>query len=184
MTDCKRLVALKRLTDYLQTEVTVANGYQHDLSPVDADTPRVYRGREDFDDNDPLPCVSLLENMDPDRYPPSAGTGRQQHSEQLNRWVILVQGWVEDDKLNPTDPAYNLQADVIKALARITQGGDPRQARPADHDTVYMLGGMLDNFVVEPGVVRPPTEQVSNKAFFWLRVTLTMPEDPNDPYKL
>lgn len=182
MTDSKRLRVLKKLTDYLANEVTPDNGYQHDLRPDATSGPRVCRGRTFFDDNDPIPLVSILENMDPDRYPPSAGRNMEAHAQQLNRWVLLVQGWAKDDKTNPTDPAYNLMADVVKALARIAQRGDPRDARPADYGTVYLLGSELDSFVIEPGVVRPPTEQVSDKAFFWLRVTLTMPEDPNDPY--
>ena len=37
-------------------------------------------------------------------------------------WQLLVQGFAQDDILNPSDPAYLLAADVIKALsAEITR---------------------------------------------------------------
>lgn len=176
MEDPKRLVVLKRLTEYLETEITTANGYQHTL------TDSVYRGRAFFDQNDPLPAVSILENVDPDRYPRSAGRFGPEHPTQNESWTLLIQGWAVDDKKHPTDPAYRLMADVRKALAKIAYRGDPRQARPPGD--LYMLGELLTDFIVEPGVVRPPFEQVSDTAFFWMRVTAGISEDPNDPYNL
>ena len=69
MADSKRLTTLKRLCTFLATEVTPANGYKHDLSPEGA----VARGRLFFDSADPLPGISILENVDPDRFPRQAG---------------------------------------------------------------------------------------------------------------
>jgi len=176
MADPKRLVILKQLTAYLESEVSIANGYQHDLAG------RVFRGRLYFDSRMEVPMVSLLENPDPDRFPPEAGHNGRQAPEQMVGLAMLVQGFAAEDKVNPTDPAYLLEADVTKALAKIAQRTDPRGV-PTDPD-IYLLGGKLDRLVFEPSVVRPPTEQVSDTAFFWKRVTLRYADDPNDPYRL
>jgi len=37
---------------------------------------------------------------------------------------------------------------------------------------------------MEPGTVRPPQEQNSSAAFFWMRVVFKFVEDPNNPYAL
>lgn len=175
MADPKRLRTLMALTEHLRTEVTLANGYQHDLSGA------VFRGKLLFDESDPLPSVSLLESPDPDRAPVLAGYHDRVDAPQSNEeWMLLLQGWAVDDKVNPTDPAYRLMADVRKALAKILQGDDPmsgRQAHPS-----YMLGGLIEGMTMEPGVARPPQEGVSSRAFFWMRVKLKFVEDQNDPY--
>jgi len=94
-----------------------------------------------------------------------------------------VQGWSEDTKENPTDPAYELMADVRKALAKIVKRGHPTDAAQIPNPDL-MLGGLITGMTMEPGIARPPIEQVSAKAFFWMRVKLQFVEDPNDPYKL
>ena len=69
MADSKRLTVLKKLCGFLAAEVTVVNGYKHTL------TAAVFRGRMFSTNNDPLPMVTILENIDPDRYPRPAGGG-------------------------------------------------------------------------------------------------------------
>lgn len=171
-----RLKVLMDLCEYLQTEIQKTNGYQHDLQGA-------FRGRAFFTTkDDPVPMLSILENVDPDRYPPAAGRNGYEHETYNEGWVLLIQGFAVDDKENPTDPAHYLMADVRKALAKIAYRGSPTEARPTGD--LYMLGGLLTGFKMEPGVVRPPFEQVSETAFFWMRVTLKISEDPNDPYKL
>lgn len=177
MLDPIRLAILKKLTDFLESEVSIAKGYQHDLAG------RVFRGRLYFDSAEPLPAISILENPDPDRFPPEAGRKGREAAQQHVGLVVLVQGFAVEDKQNPTDPAYPLEADVTKALAKLANRSDPRAGVPFD-PAVYLLGGMLTGMTFEPSVVRPPTEQVSDTAFFWKRVTLHYVEDPNDPYKL
>lgn len=175
MEDPKRLRLLKALTGHLKSEITPANGYQHDLSEA------VFRGKLLFDDSDPLPCVSVLESPDPDRAPAFAGAqDRVNAPNSAEDWMLLIQGWAKDDKLNPTDPAYRLMADVRLALAKILQGDEMmsgRQAHPS-----YMLGGLIEGMTMEPGVARPPQEGVSSRAFFWMRVRLKFVEDQNNPY--
>lgn len=173
--DSKRLRTMKAISDFLMREVAVANGYQHDLAGA------VFRGRLFFGEGDPLPSASILDNPDPDRFPKA--TGWQDQAEAgvaLEQWTILVQGWVKDDKQNPTDPAFNLMADVRKALARVLQEPDPRYGHPENPD--YHFGDLIEGMTMEPGVVRPPQEGVSAKAFFWFRVHLKFVENQDDPY--
>jgi hypothetical protein len=188
MADSKRLACLKALTTYLATEITLDNGYKHDLStlPPDEDgveVRRVVRGRDLFDDDDPVPMVSILESPNPDRFPNLAGKEDSGEADQKDKWIIYFQGWVNDDKDNPTDPAYELMADVKKALAKLTrlktETGSPM------YPDIFLLGGLIADMGYEPGTVRPPApEYQSSKAFFWMRVILEFVEDFNDPYKL
>ena len=163
MADSKRLTILKALTTLLES-ITIANGYQHTL------TGRVLRGHAVIGDR-PLPLVSIIESFNPDREPDEAG-GHQSRV-QKDKWILLVQGWVDDDFDNPTDPAHLLLADVKKCLSRLIN----------DDDAEYCLGGLIVNARIEPGVVRPPDEN-SAKAFFWLRLQLEVTERLDDPYSL
>lgn len=179
MIDSKRLATLRWLTAYLAREITPTNGYQFDLS---ADDRSVVRGVMFRDRTDPLPQVSILEDLDPERYPRRAGVSSAAHGVDKDEWVLLVQGWVEDDKDFPTDAAYLLMADVQKAIAKLSKGMDPVTFAPASPD--YRMGGLVADIKVETGVVRPAMENVTDKALFWCRVVLGFVEDKQDPYNL
>ena len=166
MTDSKRLTILKALTEHLRG-ITVANGYQHDLANA------VYRGRLSFSEETPLPCINILEPLNPDREPRVTDGGLLQKED----WVLLIQGWVDDDEVNPTDPAHLLMADVKKRLSLLMV--EPyRNPNPA-----YMLGSKVAGVFIEPGTVRPPEEN-SARAYFYLRVVLQVVEHLDDPYRL
>jgi hypothetical protein len=167
--DSKRLVILKALTAHLQG-ITPANGYQHDLSAS------VYRGRAVFSAETPLPCINIVEALNPDREP-SRTSGRLC---QKDDWVLLVQGWTdaEDDGEAPTDPAHLLMADVKKRLGVLLKPDGPYNAN-ADH----LLGGLVEDILVEPGTVRAPDE-TSSRAYFYLRVVVGVTEYLDDPYRL
>lgn len=167
MADSKRLKILKALTAIIET-VTVDNGYQHDLEG------RVSRGRVYFGRETPLPWVSILEGVNPDTAPSRAGA----NAVQRDSWVLLINGWAEDDPDHPSDPAHNLMADVKKALSTILDIGPDRDPNPD-----YMLGGLLADFAIEPGVVRPPDE-LSERAYFYLRVVVGVSEKLADPYQV
>lgn len=175
MADSKRLATLKALTTYLAAEITVANGYQHTL------TAAVFRGRMVFDTEDPLPCVSILDNLNPDRFPVRAGNNDGAAGVSGQRWILLVQGWVDDDKLNPTDPAELLLADVKMALAKLDH--DPNPMTTEQRSANYLLGGLIEGLECEPGTVRPP-DQNSAKAYFWMRVVLKFTENVRNPFDL
>lgn len=169
MADTKRLALLKNLTAHLETEVSVANGYLHDLAGV------VFRGRSNFGADDPLPCVNIIESLNPDRDMREAGDKMT----QADRWVLLVQGWGADDRINPTDPAHLLMGDVKKALARLA--ALDRQGDPVHPN--YLFGGLAAGLQIEPGTVRAPDE-VSGLAYFYVRITVDLAEDLADPFDL
>lgn len=181
MADSKRLRTLKLLTTWLEQEVAIANGYRHDLADA------VFRGRAYLTDADPLPCVSLLESPTPDRDRRRAGTNDNAgEGTARGDWVLLLQGWVKEDFRFPCDAAYELMADVKKAIAKlyVQSTADARLViAMGDGDTplAYYIAGLTSGMVLEGGTVRPP-EHSSEKAFFWMRVILKFTEKVNDPF--
>lgn len=158
-----RLRVLKALTAALQ-EITPANGYRHDLSTS------VFRGRDLFGEDDPLPLVSILEATD------EAGQDGAPHHSGYNKgtWGLLIQGFCEDDLDHPTDPAHYLMADVKQRLAA-------EQKRGAQFNILGM-GGLVDQMTFTPGIVRP-ADAYSAKAYFWLKLDLVLVEDVTKPYE-
>lgn len=171
LTDTKQLRILKGLTLLLQG-VTPANGYEWDLNS------RVFRGRSSFGADEPLPFVSILESMRPDPRPDEAGHERLVRQDQ---WELLVQGWVDDDRDNPTDRLYLLKGAVEKRLSRIVAmdaAGNP--AFPED----YRLGGLIAGLRIGPGVVRAATPQVGGAEAFYLPLLVTYVTNLADPFAL
>lgn len=162
MSDPIRLRFLKALTAALQ-EITPANGYHTDLSTS------VFRGRLYFSENDPVPMVSILEAVEQEQprftdQPVNSGLSN-------DRWELLIQGFAEDDPVNPTDPAHYLMADVKKRL------GAAKKVR----SNILGMGPRLDDMRIGAGVVRPP-DDISNKCYFWLKLSVRLVEDLADPY--
>jgi len=157
-----RLRVLRAMTDKLKT-ITPANGYNYDLSD------RVFRGRLMYGDGDPVPMVSILEAPlpeDPKATPAGGDTWK-------GPWRLFVQGWVDDDRENPTDPAHFLMADVKRALAEARKG--------------MIRGGVfgisrVTGLIIGENVVRPAEEHVNEYANFLLVVTLEIAENLTDPY--
>lgn len=163
MADPTRLRILKALTACLE-EITPENGYAHDLSG------KVFRGRDMFGDNDPLPMISILEAIEEEEQVPSPqGSGMSTGS-----WTLQIQGFIEDDMYNPSDPAHFLMADVKKRLIQ-------ERIRDRQYD-IFGMGNSVTELRMSRGVVRPPGDAVSDKAYFWLRLTLTVVENLNDPF--
>lgn len=161
-----RLTVLKALTTHLEGIVHVAPDPENNVEGVDWGgfnlSGAVFRGRAVFGDNSPDTMLSILEAPRPD-FPNYGGTNREAANET---WQLLLQGWTVDDKLNPTDPAYHLMQVVELRLEQIiaTKRGSGAPAYPS----AYMLGNLISSFSFGPGVVRPPTEGVSSKAFFYM----------------
>jgi hypothetical protein len=160
--DSPRLIVLKALTAHLET-VTIANGYYHDLAG------RVYRGRALFGDSeeDKVPMLSLLEA-------PRAEIGLYADDEKNTKseqWQLQLQGWVDDDVKNPTDPAYALAYDVQKCINRLTavnRKGDLGEPGKPKYPDSYLLGRLVSGIEYSSPIIRPPTEGLSSKAFFYL----------------
>ncbi|AWY09491.1 hypothetical protein vB_RpoS-V16_55 [Ruegeria phage vB_RpoS-V16] len=163
MPDSFRLTTLKALTSALE-EITIANGYQHDLAD------RVHRGRVIVTQEDEIPLVTILEKpVFPEQLPTPGGSAASE-----TKLELLIQGFADDDRRNPTDPAYLLLADVQKRLAV--------EKLRSDGFDIFGLGERVMSLNIGQGVVRPPDAVVSDTAFFWLPVTLTIGEKFNDPF--
>lgn len=168
-----RLEVQKRLADVLR-EITPANGYIYDFSGAEGtDDNKVFRGRAIYGDGDPIPMLSILESPIPlDQLPSPTGSGYNAGS-----WELMIQGFVEDDKDNPTDPAHVAMADVKKRLALEAK---KVSARTDEAGPLGLLRHVTE-ITIGVGVVRPPDE-ISAKAYFWLLIVLDLVEDVTDPY--
>lgn len=163
-----RIRILKKFTEVLERAI-FQYPYPSNGDPVPL-TGKVFRGRVVFGDKDPLPMLSILEVPIPlDQVPaPPDSTASN------GRWELLVQGFVEDDFKNPTDPGHWLMAQVKKVIA---------EERKKNSDfAIFDMGKHVINIWVGAGVVRPPDE-ISAKAYFWLNVTLELVEDLADPFE-
>lgn len=166
MPDSRQLDILKRITAHLEG-ITPANGYPVTL------TGRVYRGRADFGDSDAVPAISILEALRPnDAFP--VGDDALMRSED---WMLLLQGWAEDDRRNPTDPVYQLKACVEQRLAEIvaTHNGVGR------YPDIYRLGGRVAGLRIGPGLCRP-ADQLSPRAYFFLPLIVQWAADVAHPF--
>lgn len=165
-TEPRRLRILKAMTVAFQ-EITPSNGYFSDLGSPG----QVSRGRSIFGENDPLPMVSLLEPpLPPDRFPDP-----DESPVTAGRWDMVVQGFVQDDKDNPTDPAHYLCADLLQRLALEKQ----KETGPP-----YAFGfKQIRRLIIGPPVVRPPDNVVSARAYCWISLTIDLAEKLTKPYE-
>lgn len=166
MADSKRLTILKRLTAYLSAQVKPANGYTYDL------TGKVYRGRTVFDDkNDPMPMVSILEQVRQDVIGETSGRTKTYDI----ALPLQIQGWAKSpDPDNPTDGAHQLLADLKKALNKLIDADN-------EHNPDYLLGKSVRSATIASGLVA----QAPDDAFpgCYLLVELQYIERA-DPYSL
>jgi len=180
-----RLRILHAVTDAIK-EITPANGYVSNLADFDPGdgTPmsRVYRGRAWFGDSDPMPMVSVLEGSTPADSVEDEPFETQAGEYNLS---LLVQGFVNDDKLNPTDPAYVLMADVRRRLAAERKRRYPLASGRNGLDPLGLWTPTSRNRVVDlrvgPGVVRP-ADDVSAHAYFWIVVHVRLVDHADAPY--
>lgn len=134
-------------------------------------TGKVFRGRAEFGHNDPLPMISILESVDEKSVDGTSAQMKPGSSVQQSQWELLVQGFVEDDRKNPTDPGYRLLAKVKQRLAAV------RNVK----GNILGFGNRVTDLTFTAGIVRP-ADEVSDKAYFWLKVRMNVAEDHSDPY--
>lgn len=170
MPDPLRLVVHKRLAGLLET--VVAPSLSGPGTPMAG---RVYRGRGVFGVEISPPAISILESPLPEDGPPSPLDSPV--GETI--WELVIQGWVVDDRLNPTDPAHRIMAEVKRVLALEKMKAQPRSGDPADG--ILGLGRSITAMYIGPGVVRPPDE-LNRNAYFWLTLGLDFNENMADPY--
>lgn len=175
----RKLAIMRALCTHLEG-ITRANGYEFDLAPTTEEdgsiTRRVYRGRAVFGDDTPIPCLSVLEGPIPDREPVAVDMEQVVQSQD---WVIFVQGWTQTVENFPTDPCYQLMAAVQRRLSEIISLR--KSGLPYD-PAIYKFGGASVSVAIGPGVVRPPQDQVSSRAFFYLPVVIRLSVDVSQPF--
>ena len=169
----KKLLAMQRLTTHLEAIAftsTFAGTGDVNLAG------KVYRGRTVFGDEVQPPFLAILEQPR-QLLPETAGDGKLARKDQ---WQLLIQGFAVDYKLNPTDPAYELLAHVEMRLARIvaqkTNGGGA--AYPAE----FRLGNIVESTRFQNPIVRPPDNDVSDTAYFYMPVTFEIVTDMISPF--
>jgi len=158
--DPRRLQVLKALTVLLEGVVPTAPTIVPALTNLNG---RIFRGRARFGDNDPDVMISILES-------PRGGQPvyTDENQARLDQWSLLVQGWCPDDKDNPSDPLYFFLEDVEKRLDRVV--AENRSTGQPKYPEHFMLGGLITNMRFGQGTVRPPTENISSKSFFYVPV--------------
>lgn len=162
-----RLRVLQALTTLLES-ANPAGGYTFDLNG------KVIRGRAYFGEETPLPFISILEA-------PTAldGVDASTGGQTTVEWDILLQGFIQDDPVHPTDQAYYLMADIKKALAQ--ERNKKAGPRMGNSNSILNMQGRVDDIVIGSGTVRP-ADEISATSYFWLRVTLKIVEDNSNPF--
>ena len=163
MADSLRLSVLKALTAHV-AGINRLDGYNFDLKNA------VFRGRNRFSENDPSTMVSILENPRPD-YGNTVGD----KTTRSETWPLMMQGWCPDDPQNPSDNVYGLLDDVERHLARII--AEDKFTGTPTFPAEYMLGNLITALEITPGVVRPPTDGISSRSFFYLPLRVGLAVD-------
>jgi hypothetical protein len=168
-----RLDILKALTAHMQA-LNPDNGYAYDLRG------KVFRGRPllgaDSVNKEELPVLSLMESPRPDLATYTGEWDAIRH----DQWTLLLQGLVRDDKVNPTDHAYDLCAQVEMHLGRLI--AVKRTTGLPQYPQEHLLGGRIASLEIAPPVVRPPELSVSASAFFFLPMRLGVVIDSANPF--
>jgi len=173
MAKSKRLEILTHLCQVLEA-IFPDNGYDNDLRN------RVYRGRTSIStggDEDRRAAISILEpkTINPGNFADDLSTFRK------DRWVLLIQGWVSAEDNNfehPTDPAYELAADVERCLSGIVSTG--AGGRP-NFPGIYLLGKKIAAMELSQPTVRAAEDQHTDRAYFYLPVAFTLASDISQP---
>lgn len=157
----KRLAVLLKLQALLES-ICTADGDLYDM------TGKVFVNRAllGADVTQHPPAIAIIEAPRND-FATFAG---EDNGNRADRWTLLIQGIVEDDKTADTAhlPFYFCQ-DVEKRLTMISavkSSGSPQ------YPDWHLLGDMISSVEVAPPVIRPPEPGVSSHAFFYLPIRL------------
>lgn len=179
--DSKQLRILKKLVAHLEA-INPDNDDPATGAPYTVDLRgKVYRGRSILTVDAAEDCLSILEFPRQEIFVPVGDHGVV----RLESWMLMLQGWPEDDPENPSDPAYALKAMVEKRLSRIV-AEKPNGRGPMFPDE-FMLGEHegnreLASLTIAPGVVRPPEDAASRLAMFYVPLVLGVRINVADPY--
>lgn len=126
----------------------------------------VFRGRNRFGDDVPETFISIMEAPRPDQGRDVGWLGE----ERAYGWELLLQAWTIDDTLNPTDPLYLLEYQITRRLHMIIDTNE--MSGFPTYPEVYLLGNRITEFRCGPGVIRPPTDNLSSKSCLYLPLRL------------
>lgn len=169
----KRLLVMKRLTAHLQ-QITYESytGADYDFAS------RVFRGRTIFGDEVSPPFISILEK--PRQL--IGETGGEARVVRDDTWDLLIQGFAPDDKRNPLDPGLEMLAWVEQRMARLLEqkknGGGPLY--PDEH--LLGMKGIVTSIAFTIPIVRPPDNDVSDTAYFYMPVAIGLKTDMTMPF--
>lgn len=166
-----RLEILRAVTAALK-DIHPGNGYEFDLRDDEHGRARVVRGRLHVGNDEPLPMVSIVEP--PMAVEPISTQRQPDNTARSGQWDLIIQGWAQDDPENPTDIAYQLEAEVRRRLALEKRRPTGRPGSMQQRD-FFGLGMKIENMTIGQPVIRP-NEHVSEQAVFYLVITLTITE--------
>jgi hypothetical protein len=133
-----------------------------------------------YGDDVPDEMVSIVEHLQGDIATDTAG---EENIERAETWILLVQGITKNDIDNPLDNTYNLKAAVEHRLARLilrNRYGDP------EFPTEFFLGvkswNVITGITIGPGIVSPPRQGISEKAFFYLPLGIGLALNISEPF--
>lgn len=176
----KKLQIMKSLTEQLEginpdwTDLPPAMTGQ--VCPYDL-RGKVFRGRVEFGDEVRNPFIAILEA--PRQLDPlAAGAGQLIDDEN---WTLLIQGFAEEDRKNPSDPAYQFLAWVQMRLARITSE-KKNGGRGGEYPLEWRLGGLVANIAYQIPIVRPGKDNVSDTAYFYMPISVGTVTDLTMPF--
>lgn len=155
-----QISVLEAIQDRLES-ITKGDEYHFTLKD------RVFVGRPVFDENDPIPMISILEVP----LPPEQRMVPKGSNLVSGKWELFIQGWVKEEDRNSkflTKQAYCLKQDVQRALLRERKNFD----RVGVADPLFGCREIQD-FHLDRGVVRPDEER-STTAFFWMPLTIDL----------
>jgi hypothetical protein len=175
----KKLAIMKALTAELE-QITPAwtdlpAEMQGETCPYDL-TGKVFRGREEFGKEVKVPFIAILE--DPRQFNPVLTDGDLLGDED---WGILIQGFAEDDRTHPTDPAYQFLAWVQMRLSRIT-AAKRNGGRGGIYPDSWRLGALSVDIRYQIPVVRPGKDAVSATAYFYMPISVGTVTDLSMPF--
>lgn len=176
----KKLLLLKKLTTHLEgitpSWVDLPPEMTGEVCPFDLST-SVFRGRLEFGDEVPNPFLAVMEaprQLDPF----GAGSARLLLDED---WTILIQGFAQEDKKHPLDPAYDLLAWTQMRMARITHEAKDG-SRGGIYPQEFRLGGLTAEIRYQIPIVRPGKDVVSDTAYFYMPISVGTVTDLTMPF--
>lgn len=153
-----RLLILQRLQALLEGPLTI-DGVSVDM------TNKVFRGRNLIGEEttESCPALAIIEAPRPD-----IAVFAGENEARSDAMTLLITGLMDDDKSQPGDAAYYLEAAVREQLSLIVSI-NPRNGNPKSEQH-YLLGQTITGLAVAPPVVRPEGDKLSSKATFFLPI--------------